>query len=200
MELWKELTEYDGKYLVSSDGRVMTQKRQGTKGGLLKQHLDKTGYLYVSLCSKGKYRREAVHRLVAKAFIDNPSNFPCVNHKDEIKQNNFAENLEWCSYQYNNNYGTARERATQKRYKPCIGIWSDGTQKVYNSCTLASRDTGVAQGNIWGACNGLWKHAGGVEWHYLEELEEKDGTFKSGHTVSDDGSTKSAKEGTETVR
>lgn len=42
----------------------------------------------------GKAKRESVHRLVALAFIDNPDNLPCVNHKDEIRTNNNAENLE----------------------------------------------------------------------------------------------------------
>lgn len=54
----------------------------------------------------GKAKHEKIHRLVALAFIDNPNNYPHVNHKDEDKNNNSVSNLEWCDIKYNNNYGT----------------------------------------------------------------------------------------------
>ncbi len=53
---------------------------------------------------------ELVHRLVAKAFIPNPNNYPCVNHKDENKSNNHADNLEWCTYKYNVQYSLKRRK------------------------------------------------------------------------------------------
>lgn len=51
-----------------------------------------------------------VHRIVAMAFLDNPNNYPIINHKDENPSNNHVDNLEWCTYKYNTNYGTAIER------------------------------------------------------------------------------------------
>ena len=119
-----------------------------------------------TLCKNGEYKLVRVHRLVASAFIPNTNGYPCVNHKDENKTNNEVANLEWCTYAYNNSYGTVKERVAKARYKPCVGTWPDGTTKRYNSCTIASRETGISQGNIWGACNGLWKTAGGAKWHY----------------------------------
>ncbi len=54
---------------------------------------------------KGYYKIFFIHRLVAQAFIANPNNLPQVNHKNEIKTDNRAENLEWVSAEENLNYG-----------------------------------------------------------------------------------------------
>ena len=65
-------------------------------------------------------KKQRIHRLVAVAFLDNPFNYTDINHKDEIKTNNKVDNLEWCTREYNNNYGTKPQRtsATMKeRYR-----------------------------------------------------------------------------------
>ena len=161
---WKHVPGYGSDYIVFDTGDIVSAKRHL----LMKQTVDKKGYAYVSLCKGGKYRRFAVHRLVAQAFCEKTSpDQICVNHKDENKLNNRADNLEWCTYQYNNNYGTARTRAAKTRAKAVKSISADGAQRIYESCTVASRETGIAQGNIWGACNNLWKHAGGMTWTYV---------------------------------
>ncbi len=170
IEEWRPVPGFEGAYEVSSFGRIRAARRRGSAGGLLKIG-KRNGYPTVSLRKDGKYVSCSVHRLVALAFIENKNGYPCVNHKDETRDNNNVENLEWCSYSYNNTYGTVKERASKARYRPCIGTWPDGTKKQYNSCTLASKDTGISQGNIWGACNGLWNRAGGVKWRYVGVTE-----------------------------
>lgn len=61
-----------------------------------------------------------IHRLVAAAFIPNPECLPEVNHKDENPLNNHVENLEWCTSEYNHNYGTYRMRQVRKHMKPIV--------------------------------------------------------------------------------
>lgn len=107
-EEWKVIEGYDFAYRVSSLGRV-----EGTRG-LMKPYDNGYGYLIVELKQQGKKKHKRVHRLVAEAFIPNEDNLPMVNHKDEDKTNNFVENLEWCTNNYNINYGTARKRQAKK--------------------------------------------------------------------------------------
>lgn len=118
MEKWKDINGYEGYYQVSSYGRVRSLDRlvsnRFIKGSILKQN-ERGKYLCVCL-SKDKMKKSySVHILVANAFIDNPNNLPCINHKDEIKTNNRVENLEWCTHKYNINYGNAQSRKSNSR-------------------------------------------------------------------------------------
>ena len=109
-EIWKDIAGYEGVYQVSNTGLVRSLDRY-TEGGrffsgrLMAQSKDKDGYLILGLYSNRKGKTFKVHRLVAKAFVDNPYNLPEVNHIDEDKTNNHADNLEWCSTAYNLTYG-----------------------------------------------------------------------------------------------
>lgn len=99
-EIWKEIKKLDGKYEVSNFGNIRNTKtksiRKPSKAG--------KGYLRINVIVNGKRKYYYIHRLVAEAFIPNPKNLPLVNHKDENKNNNFVDNLEWCDNDYNINY------------------------------------------------------------------------------------------------
>ena len=97
---YKSIKGYEKYYLIYDDGRVWSIR----SNKFLKPKVERTGYLSVDLCVNKQKTRIKIHRLVAEAFIPNPNNLPYVNHKDKNKQNNKANNLEWCTIEYNVNY------------------------------------------------------------------------------------------------
>lgn len=108
MEIWKDINGLEGRYQVSSLGRVKNisrfvysynaaNKQRKIPERILKQPLNIYGYPTVHIRTKGFKRGYTIHRFVAKAFIENPKNLPCVNHKNGIKTDNMVENLEWCT-------------------------------------------------------------------------------------------------------
>lgn len=109
-ETFLSVPGYEGLYEVSNKGNVKSLRR----GIILKPSI-LHGYLRVGLHKDNKTQYYVVHRLVALVFIPNPENLPFVNHKDESRNNNCVENLEWCTAQYNNTYGTAIKRRVETR-------------------------------------------------------------------------------------
>lgn len=114
---YKEIKGFDD-YYVNCNGDVLHLIRFNNVVIEVKKlipHSDGNGYLFVQL-TKDKYSiMKKVHRIVAEAFIPNPNNLPCINHKDEDKNNNNINNLEWCTNNYNINYGTRTSRAVAKQ-------------------------------------------------------------------------------------
>ena len=113
-EEWKDIPGYDGYYEISNTGRI----RICNSGKILKQSDHTSGYKSVRLWNGSNYKNHYVHRLVAEAFIPNPDNKPTVNHKDENKKNNSANNLEWMTYLENNEYGNRKKKFILSRSKP----------------------------------------------------------------------------------
>ena len=106
VEKWVNIENHPS-YFISNFGRVFSKKSNKV---MKNRVVSKNGYQQITLDNS----QLLVHRLVAQAFIPNPNNLPCVNHKDENPGNNDVRNLEWCTYKYNSNYGTNPIRHSKK--------------------------------------------------------------------------------------
>lgn len=189
-EHWKSIKGYEGLYEVSDLGNVRSLPRFATvtrngltysrpyEGKVLKPTHRQHGYLGVMLYGKGGHKKRgfktfSVHRLVAEAFIPNPENLPEVNHLDENKQNNRADNLEWASHIDNTRYGTAGQRRGAKltngvRSRKVSQFTMDGTfVREFPSFAEANRN-GFASGNIVKCIKGKYRHAYGYLWKYSD--------------------------------
>lgn len=126
METWRDLEGYEGMYQVSDQGRVKSLDRiikiekkgkkveQRLMGKVLSPYDNRKGYLLIDLSKNGKRQREYIHRLVAKAFINNPNELPQVNHLNNVRNNNFVNNLEWTSAQGNVDHMVKQDRHHSK--------------------------------------------------------------------------------------
>lgn len=174
-EEWKSIKGFEGLYEVSNLGKVKSLSRivnrmgikQPVRERMLSPKLTKVGYLMVGLHKEATEKYFFVHRLVASAFLENPQGFNEVNHKDENKRNNRADNLEWCSHKYNNAYGTRGTRHDMKISKPVCCYTIDGVfVKRYDSITQAGLDLGVLKTSVWAALTGKSKTCKGMIWKY----------------------------------
>lgn len=177
MEIWKDIPDYP-KYQVSNMGNVRSLDYMHT-GEIKNLCFDiVNGYSIVLLYNDEGRKSKKVHRLVAEAFIPNPDNLPMINHKDENPGNNVVSNLEWCDAKYNNNYGTSRERMSEKlRGKKRPDVAERFSQKVlqftldgklvkeWPSAMECSRN-GFNQGHITECCGGKRKKHKGFIWKY----------------------------------
>lgn len=175
METWKEIKGYEGIYEVSDCGRVRGIDRF-TKGKLLFNRilfgaLHPDGYHIVNL--QGKTHR--THRLVAEAFIPNPSNKPHVNHIDGDKLNNFLDNLEWVTDLENSQHAIAvglNNVGIVERRRPVAQYTVQGELiRIHESVHAASIALGNEsyRPNIRNVCYRKRNHAYGYVWRFVDE-------------------------------
>lgn len=160
-EIWKYVDGYT-EYQVSNTGKVKSLKFG--KERILKVRNSSNGYLYVSLCGNGVVSQQRVHRLVANAFLPNPLNLPQVNHKDENTKNNCVFNLEWCTSEYNINYGTRTERCSKRVLQ--LDKYTCEVIRKWDSAMQIERELGFSNCNICNCCNGKRKSVYGYKWRY----------------------------------
>lgn len=130
------------RFVISNLGRVYDLKFDR----LVKLYLSNSGYYICYLCDYKKGVKQVpapVHRLVAEIWVENPhpNKYNVVNHIDEDKTNNRADNLEWCTQQYNVTYGTAQQRKKETQSKTLE------YKKKYNSVSdlLVEKDLKISE-------------------------------------------------------
>ncbi len=125
-EQWLPILGHEGKYEISSFGRVKSLMRAIPCGirkriigeKIMAQSDHWSGYKCVWLRSPGSHKKSFVHRLVAQAFIPNPAGKDIVNHKNENKSDNTVANLEWMNNQENLAYYHANRKKPGQEAKP----------------------------------------------------------------------------------
>lgn len=196
MELWKDIKGYEGQYQVSNMGNVRSLDRISPCGRVLRganrrQHINKrTGYCYVNLCKNAIAKNVLVHRLVAEAFVDNPECKTTVNHINENKQDNRADNLEWMTLNENLHYGSHFENTKKNRIVPngkshpnfgrlgaesfankgrviAINKKDPSDVRYFDTAATASRIMKLSSGGICEAINGQAQSCGGYYWRRL---------------------------------
>jgi len=139
MEQWRDVIGYEGLYKVSNLGNVMRIKVSVIATPRVLKLQDSGVCLTVVLHKDGKAVSHRVHRLVAAAFIPNPSSFPAINHIDGNYKNNSVDNLEWC---------TARHNAAHGMGRPVL-VRNGDTIKSFTSVSAAARYLGCHMANIY---------------------------------------------------
>lgn len=172
-EVWKTIPGL--KYYEASDlGHI---KRIGATKPL-KGSCDRDGYVQVRLSENNIQFTKKVHRLVALAFLENPNNYPMVNHKNEIRDDNRVDNLEWCSAKYNSHYSAKNiyHDSIIHRMKPVVQ-YDLNLNKIreFESTRSAARAICTTNSHICECCNGIYKTCKGYifKWKDDEPVELK---------------------------
>ena len=201
MEIWKDIEGCEGLFQASNEGRIKRVETEIiTKNGVKQTYKEKIykpwiapdGYSKICL-PKRFHKSILIHKLIAETWIPIPEELKKyigtqnlqINHKDENKQNNKIENLEWCTAEYNSNYGSRNKRMADKlkgrkpSEKTIKASIENKSKKVYqydiehnfiavykSSVEAAKKVKGVFPANIYHCCNGKLKKTGGYIWSY----------------------------------
>lgn len=166
-EEWRDIKGYEGLYQVSNLGRVKSLGfDKNHKGRILKPYTHKDGYKRVFLVNKNGKKYFTVHRIVGMAFVEGYAEGLCINHKNEIKTDNRADNLEWCTKAYNNTYNGK----TQRCCKAIDQLTLDGDfVRTWKSAREVSKVLGIQWKNISAVCRGKRNKCGGFKWRFANE-------------------------------
>lgn len=164
-EIWKDIDGYEGKYQVSSLGRIKSASwHNGATERLLKLRLDRRGYPTCFLYKDGQRKQLSVHRVVANTFIPNPHNKPQVNHINGEKSDNRVKNLEWCTNREN------QDHASDSDLKHTVKVlqldMNGNLVKEWSSMAKAANALRVTRASIFSCCTGKAKSCKNYIWKY----------------------------------
>lgn len=173
-ERWKVIPGFEGRYEVSTFGRVATLPRHYGVGIIrerkILRQMHVRGYRHVTLWKNGVPYQKQVHRLVAEVFIPNPESKPCINHLDEDGSHNFVGNLEWCTYRENSNWGSRNSRIAKKKCRPIKQFDKEGNFiRVWGSLAEAATGVGVNDSSLCESIRLPNRTCAGFVWRYADE-------------------------------
>ena len=135
-EIWHKCEVPFTRYEVSNLGRV----RNAHTERVLRPRKSAHGYQQVSLHYKGQRKDCYIHNLVATAFVEGWREGLEVNHKNGVKNDNRAENLEWVTHSQNHQHA---HDVLLVDVKPVALLDKRGhLQFVFNSSRACSRIMG----------------------------------------------------------
>lgn len=189
-EIWKDVVGYEGLYLVSNQGRVVSLQRKVNVGNggwrilpptLLKPYISKVGnYIRycVSLWNKNCISKKKLHRLVAEAFIPNPNKYLEIDHIDTDTSNNCIENLRWCDRKTNANNSITLSKSREVRLgkpipklqKPIVQLLNGSLINVFPSIKSTTQ-LGFNKSTISQCCNNVRSSHKGYQWMFLSDYE-----------------------------
>lgn len=189
-EQWRSVQGYEGLYEVSNLGNVRSVPRvvdvpntvsgkRKLPGRMMKFFKNSSGYYRVCLNKDGGQLNHSVHRLVALAFCENddPEHKTFTNHKDCNRLNNNADNLEWCTPQYNSVYADAAKKRGDTLGRPVAQYSLETGERIatFASTAKAARSIGEtgSSGDIHNACTGKQGTAFGFAWRFADTEEGK---------------------------
>ena len=161
-EEWRTIMGSDGLYSVSNLGRVMNNRT----GRVLVPKTLPSGYQRVKVRTDDNKRDKYVHRLVADAFCDHPHGCDVVNHIDNDKLNNRADNLEWTTQRGNVIHAMKQGRVKNFPLAQMVAAIKDGEMRVFRSIHEAEVETGCDHKLIGNACR-IGGSAKGYKWRYV---------------------------------
>ena len=167
-EIWKDVP-FDSNYKVSNYGKIFSKRTNK----ILKGELTEKGYIRVALT---EHKRYLVHCIVARTFIPNPENKTQVNHIDGNKQNNYVDNLEWCTQSENMRHALKTGLKIMPKGKDVYNARvvyqydkNNNLIKRWECMSTASQTLKISQRDIVRVCKGKRKTCGGYIWKYEEE-------------------------------
>lgn len=186
-EEWRDVVGYEGLYMVSSHGRILSLGRlvryhtytKMIEPCIKQQQKGRNGYFSVTFKRNGEKKCISVHRLVAIAFVPNPNNYPCIDHINDNKIDNRAFNLQWCTHKFNNSKEHHRiaESLSQKGKilssirKPIVQLSTNGDLvQIFPSMTDADLN-GFKHSAIHRVIHNKLKTHRGFKWMYLSDYE-----------------------------